>query len=39
MAEKLGVDPGTLQGWEARKHQPTGKRLEIIGRILQNREG
>jgi len=39
MAEKLGVDPGTLQGWEAGRHQPTGKSLEIIGRILQSREG
>jgi transcriptional regulator with XRE-family HTH domain len=39
MAEKLGVDPGTLQGWEAGKHQPTGKSLGIVGRILQSREG
>ena len=39
MAEKLGVDPGTVQGWEAGRHQPTGKSLEIIGRILQSREG
>ena len=39
MAEKVGVDPGTLQGWEAGRHQPTGKSLEIIGRILQSREG
>ena len=39
MAEKLGIDPGTLQGWEAGRHQPTGKSLEIIGRILQGREG
>jgi transcriptional regulator with XRE-family HTH domain len=38
LAEKLGVDPGTLQGWEAGRHQPTGKSLEIIGRILQSRE-
>jgi DNA-binding transcriptional regulator YiaG len=39
MAEKLGVDPGTLQSWEAGKHQPTGKSLDIIGRILRTREG
>ncbi len=37
MAEKLGVDPSTLQGWESGRHQPTGKSLEIIGRILQSR--
>jgi len=35
MAEKLGLDPCTLQGWEAGRHQPTRKSLEIIGRILQ----
>jgi DNA-binding transcriptional regulator YiaG len=39
MAENLGVDPGTVQGWEAGRHQPTGKSLEIIGRILQHNEG
>ena len=39
MAEKLGVDPGALQGWEAGRNQPTGKSLDIIGRILQSREG
>ena len=39
LAEKLGVDPGTLQGWEAGRHQPTGKSLEIIGRVLESREG
>ena len=39
MAVKLGVDPTTLMGWEAGRHQPTGKSLEIIGRILQSREG
>ena len=35
MAEKLGIDPGTLQGWEAGRHQPTGKSLEIIGRMCR----
>ena len=39
LAEKLGVDPGTLQSWEAGRHQPTGKSLDIIGRILQSRGG
>jgi len=38
MAEKLGVDPATLQGWEAGRHQPTGKNLEVIGRVLLSRE-
>jgi len=36
MAGKLGVDPATLMGWEAGRHQPTGKSLELIGRALQN---
>lgn len=35
MAEKLGVDPATLMGWEAGRHQPTGKSLDVIGRVLQ----
>ena len=34
MAAKLGVDPATLMGWEAGRHQPSGKRLDLIGRIL-----
>jgi transcriptional regulator with XRE-family HTH domain len=37
MAEKLSVDPGTLQGWEAEKHQPTKKSLDVIERVLQIR--
>lgn len=36
MAAKLGVDPATIMGWEAGKHQPTGKSLELIGNILQS---
>jgi DNA-binding XRE family transcriptional regulator len=36
MAEKLGVDPATLMGWEAGRHQPTEKSLDLIGRILQS---
>lgn len=39
MAEKLGVDPGTMQSWEAGKHQPTGKSLDMIGRVLQSLQG
>jgi transcriptional regulator with XRE-family HTH domain len=35
MAEKLGVDAGTLQGWEKGQHQPTGKSLDLIARVLQ----
>ena len=34
MAEKLGIDPATLMGWEAGRHQPTGKSLDVIGRVL-----
>ena len=34
MAEKLGVDPATLMGWEAGRHQPTGKSLDLIGKVL-----
>jgi transcriptional regulator with XRE-family HTH domain len=37
MAAKLGVDPATLMGWEAGRHQPTGKSLDLIGRVLQIR--
>jgi len=37
MAERLGVDPGTLQGWEAGRHQPTGRSLELIAGVLQIR--
>jgi transcriptional regulator with XRE-family HTH domain len=36
MAGKLGVDPATLMGWEAGRHQPTGKSLDLIGRVLQS---
>ena len=35
MAEQLGVDPGTVQGWEAGQHQPTGRSLDVIGKVLQ----
>jgi transcriptional regulator with XRE-family HTH domain len=34
MAGKLGVDPATLMGWEAGRHQPTGKSVELIWRVL-----
>jgi transcriptional regulator with XRE-family HTH domain len=37
MAAKLGVDPATLMGWEAGRHQPTGKSIEMIGKVLQFR--
>jgi transcriptional regulator with XRE-family HTH domain len=36
MAGKLGVDPSTLMGWEVGRHQPTGKSLDLIGRVLQS---
>jgi len=34
MAGKLGVDPATLMGWEAGRHQPTWKSLELIAKAL-----
>jgi DNA-binding XRE family transcriptional regulator len=37
MAKRLGVDPATLMGWEAGRHQPTGKSLDVIARVLQSR--
>jgi transcriptional regulator with XRE-family HTH domain len=37
MAAKLGVDPATLMGWEAGRHHPTGKNLDLIGRVVQSR--
>ena len=36
MAKRMGVDPDTLQGWEAGQHQPTGKSLDVIARALEN---
>src|ERR1700739_4259769 len=35
MAAKLGVDPLTLMGWRAGRHEPTGTSLDLIGRVLQ----
>jgi transcriptional regulator with XRE-family HTH domain len=35
MAAKLGVGPATLMGWEAGRHQPTEKILDVIRRVLQ----
>ncbi|MGB6690746.1 MAG: helix-turn-helix transcriptional regulator [Terracidiphilus sp.] len=37
MAQKLGVDPTTLMGWEAGRHQPTKKSIELIGKVPQFR--
>jgi transcriptional regulator with XRE-family HTH domain len=37
MAVKLGVDPATLMGWEAGRHQPTGKSLDLIEGVFQSR--
>jgi transcriptional regulator with XRE-family HTH domain len=38
MDESMGIDPDTLQGWEAGQHRPTGKSLDVIARILQSRQ-
>ncbi len=35
-AESLGVDPGTLQGWEAGQHEPTGRNVELVERFLRS---
>ena len=37
LAESLGVDPGTVQGWEAGQHEPTGRNVEGIKRFLTSR--
>ena len=39
MAEKLGVDPATLLGWEAGQHEPSRKSLDVIGRVLRGGNG
>jgi transcriptional regulator with XRE-family HTH domain len=35
MAEKLGVDPATLMGWEAGRHQPFLKKLKLTEEFLR----
>jgi DNA-binding transcriptional regulator YiaG len=37
MAEKLGVDPATIQDWEGGRHRPIKRSLDLIGRTLQVR--
>jgi transcriptional regulator with XRE-family HTH domain len=37
MAEKLGVDPATIHDWEAGRHRPIKRSLEMIGRVFQSR--
>jgi DNA-binding transcriptional regulator YiaG len=36
LAELLGVDPGTLQTWEAEQHEPTGRNVELAERFLKS---
>ncbi len=36
LAELLGVDPGTLQSWEAGQHEPIGRNAELIERFLRS---
>jgi transcriptional regulator with XRE-family HTH domain len=36
LAEKLALDPATVRGWEAGRHQPTKKSLDQIERVLQS---
>jgi DNA-binding XRE family transcriptional regulator len=35
IAETLGVDPTTVQGWEAGRHKPIRRCLEKIGTVLR----
>jgi transcriptional regulator with XRE-family HTH domain len=37
MAEQLGVDPATLLGWEAGRHPPTEKSLDVTAGVRQSR--
>jgi transcriptional regulator with XRE-family HTH domain len=37
MAKRLGIDAGTLHGWEAAKHQPSQKSMAVIDRVLCSR--
>ena len=34
MATRLGVDCGTVRGWESGAHQPAGRKLELLKAIL-----
>jgi hypothetical protein len=35
LALSLGLDPGTLQSWEAGRHEPTRRSVELIERFLK----
>ena len=35
LALSLGVDPGTLQNWEAERHKPTGRSAERVEGFLE----
>jgi len=34
MAERIGVDPATIEDWGAGRHRPTGKSVDLIGKVL-----
>jgi DNA-binding transcriptional regulator YiaG len=36
MARRPGVDPSTLQGWEAGSHMPTNSSVEMIGKFHEH---
>jgi transcriptional regulator with XRE-family HTH domain len=38
MAERLGVDPATIKNWEAGRHQPTGKSVDMVAGMLSDRQ-
>jgi transcriptional regulator with XRE-family HTH domain len=35
MAERFGVDPATIQDWEAGRHKPARRSLDLIASLLQ----
>jgi DNA-binding transcriptional regulator YiaG len=39
LAELLGVDPGTLQGWEAGQHKPVGRTRRLLEAFLAKSPG
>lgn len=36
MAQKLDIDPATVQGWESGQQRPTDRRLEEVTNIIES---
>jgi transcriptional regulator with XRE-family HTH domain len=34
MAERIGIDPRTIQDWETGRHRPSPKKLKLVERVL-----